>query len=185
MMEHSTAKQIEGLIDQLYGKIRPETFEQWYDEVREVIKIFGKKDRIRDFVDSFEAVRRAITKEPTENDEKKKKLAKLNSLIALLKANEPDFLLESLQRKGFAIAKTDSELRDSIENSIFRILQQVRLGKKAAVCCLFMQIFAARGRVMPQEIIEALKEEWDINQFRAFMYAFLSNFIGKEEYNND
>jgi len=94
-------------------------------------------------------------------------------------------LLESLQRKGFAIAKSDTELRDSIENSIFRILQQIRLGKKAAVCGLFMQIFSARGRAMPQELVDALKEEWDINQFRAFMYAFLSNFTGREEYNND
>jgi hypothetical protein len=183
-MGQSTAKQIEDLIDQLYGRIEPESFDQWHDDVRDVIKIFGRKDRIRDFVDSFEAVKRAITKEPTENDEKKKKLAKLNHLIALLKASEPDFLLESLQRKGFAIAKTDSELRDNIENSIFRILQQVRLGKKAAVCGLFMQIFSARGRAMPQELIDSLKDEWDINQFRAFMYAFLSNFTGREEYND-
>jgi len=145
-MEQSTSKQIEDLIDQLYGRITPESFDEWYDEVRDVIKIFGRKDRIRDFVDSFEAVKRAIAKDPTENDEKKKKLAKLNRLISLLKSNEPDFLLESLQRKGFAIAKSDTELRDSIENSIFRILQQIRLGKKAAVCGLFMQIFSARWK---------------------------------------
>ncbi|HQC19668.1 MAG TPA: hypothetical protein PLR13_09770 [Smithella sp.] len=183
-MEQSTAKQIEYLIDQLYGKIMPESFDQWHDDVRDVIKIFSRKDRIRDFVDSFEAVKRAIAKEPMENDEKKKKLAKLTRLIALLKSSEPDFLLESLQRKGFAIAKTDSELRGSIENSIFRILQQIRLGKKAAVCGLFMQIFSARGKAMPQELVDALKEEWDINQYRAFMYAFLSNFTGREEYND-
>jgi len=73
-MEQSTSKQIEDLIDQLYGRITPESFDEWYDEVRDVIKIFGRKDRIRDFVDSFEAVKRAIAKDPTENDEKRKNL---------------------------------------------------------------------------------------------------------------
>jgi len=182
-MEQGISKQIDGLIDKLYGAIKPENLDEWYNDAKDVMKIFGKKERIRNFIDSFEAVKRSFMKDP-ESDERKKKIAKLSGLIALLKSNEPDFLLESLQRKGYAIAKNDTGIREGIEKSIFRILQQIRLGKKDTVIGQLMGIFASRGKALPQELVDALQAEWDINQFRAFMYAFLSNFTGREDYND-
>jgi Na+/H+ antiporter NhaD/arsenite permease-like protein len=61
------------------------------------------------------------------------------------------------------------------------MLELARLGKREAVIGMLMRIFTIKNAQIPQELIEALKPKYDINQFRAFIYAFLSGFITTEE----
>jgi hypothetical protein len=53
-----------------------------------------------------------------------------------------------------------------------------------------MRIFTTRNIEFPTELLEALKPKYDLNLFRAFMYAFLSAFTTeksetKEEVENE
>ncbi|MDW7998728.1 MAG: hypothetical protein RMI30_04665, partial [Thermodesulfovibrio sp.] len=70
---------------------------------------------------------------------------------------------------------------DAINKESMRILEQTRLGKRDTVIGMLMRNFAIRHVSVPSELIEALKPKYDINLFRAFIYAFLSGFIITEE----
>jgi hypothetical protein len=183
MTEKTIVQEIGQKLDDLVNLMKPESINEWAGTAEAVFKMFGDKNRIRDFVDTLERIEREIKKGEPESAERKKKIAQVKKLAMLIRKNEPDFLLDSIKRKGFHLSK-NSEFRKSIEGGFFRILQQIRLGKRADATHSLMQIFASKKEPMPKEIIEALKEQWHIDQFRAFMYAFLSNFTGKE-YDND
>lgn len=67
-------------------------------------------------------------------------------------------------------------MKEAINKSALRLLEQIRLGKKDAVVGMLMRIFTIRNVRFPTELLEALKPKYDLNLFRAFMYAFLSAF---------
>lgn len=163
-------------IDSLFSKMEPDNIDEWYDDADAVIKVFTQGKKIRELLESFELIRRQLKKNE-QTEKRTKQITKIARLITRLKTNEPDFLLEALKRKGSAIANSNIELKKSINGQMFRILEQIRLGKKDNVVHIILRTFAAKHKQIPPEIIDALREEYDINQFRAFMYAFLNNFI--------
>lgn len=163
-------------IDELFSKMEPDNIDEWYDDVDAVINVFTQGKKIRELLESLELIRKEL-KKMEQTEERTKQITKIARLIARLKTNEPDFLLEALKRKGNAIANSNIELKKSITSQMFKILEQVRLGKKDNVIHMILRTFATKHKQIPHELIDALREEYDINQFRAFMYAFLNNFI--------
>lgn len=194
----SIPKDICEKLDALAESMKINNIDKWYEPLEKVFRIFSEKERIRHFADILESMekelkeaKKKVKEESAKGEEEEKKtvahidksIAKIRKLLSSIKKNEPDALLQAINRKGFHCAQ-DIELNKSIQSAFFKILQQIRLGKREDVIHSFMQIFAAKQKQMPRELIETLKQEWHIDQFRAFAYAFLSNFTGKDNYND-
>ncbi|GER94076.1 hypothetical protein A45J_1834 [hot springs metagenome] len=167
---------INSKLDELYQTIRPNDF-SWLEDARKTFSLFIKFEKLKDFIKALECVREELEKDSTKAHEMKV----VNGLLKDLQRSEPDFLIENLKRAGYAVAQNNKSIRDAINREALRMLEQVRLGKRDTVIGMLMRNFIIRNIKMPAELVEALKPKYDINLFRAFIYAFLSGFITTEE----
>lgn len=163
-------------INELYQRINPSDL-SWLEDARKTFSLFIKFERLKDFAKALECVRENLEKDGTKAQE----LKAVRVLLKDLQRSEPDFLIENLRRVGYAIAQDNKSMREAVNREALRILEQVRLGKRDAVVGMFMRNFAIHNIQMPPELVEALKPKYDINLFKAFVYAFLSGFITIEE----
>jgi len=177
-------------LDALHEKIRPDNIDEWFDDIRETVNIFLSGEKLSHFRKTLEYVEYELRKGCSE----KEQLKKVYWLVDKLKSSEPDFLIENLRNSGRAIAHpgdNDKEkdrklsLRNAISGEALRILEQTRLGKRDIVIGILMRNFTAKKVKFPQELVEASKPKYDINLFRAFVYAFLSNFTTEKEDDNE
>lgn len=167
---------INNKLDELYNKIRPDEL-GWLEDARKTFSLFIRFEKLKDFMTILECVSKELRNTPNKSQE----LKQVERLLKELERSEPDFLIENLKRLGYALAQNNKDLREAINKESLRILEQVRLGKKDAVVGMLIRNFIIRNIKIPQELIEALKPKYDINLFRAFIYAFLSGFITTEE----
>lgn len=163
--------EIKQKLDELYRKISPYDLE-WIEDAEKVFLLFTEFEKLKDFLNAVKVVKKEL-----ETKNENEKIRKIDYLLKILESNEPDFLIERLKSKGKTIATTKASIKKAINDSSLRILEQVRLGKRDAVIGMLMRIFVVNQTKMPEELIEALKPKYDINLFRAFIYAFLSSFI--------
>ncbi len=179
-------------IDELFEKINSYDL-SWLDDVSKTFHFFARGKKLSDFQTAIECVSEELEyriQMEKDGDSKKKrdleeKLGKIKGLIEEIRKKEPDFLIEKLKKAGYAIASNNKALKDAIEKEALRILEQTRLGKRDNVMHMLIRNFVIRQEKIPDELIDALKPQYDTNLFKAFIYAFLSGFIskGKEEEN--
>jgi len=172
----SIYNEINNKLDELYQKITPGNF-SWIEDLQKTLSLFIKFEKLRDFIKALECVREELKKDGTKTNE----INMVSGLLKDLQRSEPDFLIENLKRAGYGIAQNNKSIKDAINKEALRMLELARLGKKEAVIGMLMRIFTIKNAQIPQELIEALKPKYDINLFRAFIYAFLSGFITTEE----
>ncbi len=170
------SKDINNKLDELYQAISPNDLD-WLEEARKTFSLFIEFEKLKDFIKALECVREELEKD----GKKAQELKTVHGLLKDLQRSEPDFLIENLKRSGYAVAHNNKSMRDAINKEALRMLEQVRLGKRDAVIGMLMRNFTIRNIKMPSELVEALKPKYDINLFRAFIYAFLSGFITTEE----
>lgn len=163
-------------INELYEKINPNDL-SWLEDARKTFSLFIKFEKLKDFAKALECVIENLEKDGKQAQ----KLPSVRVLLEDLRRSEPDFLIENLRRVGYAIAQNNKSMKEAINKEALRILEQVRLGKRDAVVGMLIRNFAIHNIQMPPELVEALKPKYNINLFRAFVYAFLSGFIPKEE----
>lgn len=163
-------------INELYERINPSDL-SWLEDARKTFSLFIKFERLRDFAKALECVIENLEKDSTKAQE----LKSVRVLLRDLQRSEPDFLIENLKRVGYAIAQNNKSIKEAINKEALRILEQVRLGKRDAVVGMLIRNFAIHNIPIPSELVEALKPKYDLNLFRAFIYAFLSGFITIEE----
>ncbi len=168
----SIYEEIAKKLDELHEKIRPDNIDDWLDDVGKTMNIFLAGEKISQFRKTLEYVIEELKKDVSKNEQ----LKRIYSLVNTLKATEPDFLIERLKIAGWSIAKNERGLREAINKEALRLLEQTRLGKKDTVIGMLMRDFTTKNVKFPPEFIEATKQKYDINLFRAFIYAFLSNF---------
>lgn len=173
-------------LDELHEKMKPDDL-NWLEDARKIFSIFTKGEKLIYFVKTLECICKELKAqiEKIENEESKKrekeKLNKVYGLLKELKSKEPDFLIENLRRAGYAIASRNKSLKDAVEKELLRILEQTRLGKRDNVVHMLIRNFVIRQEHIPDELIYALKPQYDTNLFRAFIYAFLSGFISERK----
>lgn len=172
----SVYNDINNKIDELYQKITPYDF-SWIEDVQKTLSMFIKFEKLKDFIKALECVKKELEKDGTKTNE----IKIVSGLLKELQKSEPDFLIENLKRIGYGIAQNNNSIKDAINKEALRMLELARLGKKDAVIGMLMRIFTIRNVQIPKELIEALKPKYDINLFRAFIYAFISGFITTEE----
>jgi hypothetical protein len=168
----SIYEEITKKLDELHEKIRPDNIDEWLDDARKTMSIFLAGEKISQFRKTLEHIGAEFEKD----DSKKEQLKKVYGLINSLKSAEPDFLIERLRNSGWSIAKNERSLREAINKEALRLLEQTRLGKRDNVVGMLMRIFTTKSVKFPLELVEASKPKYDVNHFRAFIYAFLSNF---------
>jgi len=171
--EKSYQKRIEEILDELYKKISDnrENPDLWYEDMKKVVDMFLCGDKLKEFRQLLEQIGK------NRSDKENKGMNKVSWLAGKLRFHEPDFLLEKLKRRGRGIAGSYPDLKDALGKEMFRILEQVRLGKRADAIQMVLRCFVANSRLVPSELIDVMREEYSTNQFQAFMYAFLYNFI--------
>lgn len=172
----SVYNDINNKIDELYQKITPYDF-SWIEDLQKTLSLFIKFEKLKDFIKALECVKKELEKDGTKTNE----IKIVRGLLKDLKKSEPDFLIENLKRIGYGIAQNNNSIKDAINKEALRMLELARLGKKDAVIGMLMRIFTIRNVQIPNELIEALKPKYELNLFRAFIYAFLSGFITTEE----
>jgi hypothetical protein len=178
----SIYEEIAKKLDELHEKIRPDNIDEWLDDVRKTTNIFLTGEKISHFRKTLESVEDELKKDSS----KKEQLKRVYGLINSLKSTEPDFLIERLKTAGWSIANPKDNnneekskklsLRKAINGEALRLLEQTRLGKRDIVIGMLMRDFTTKKVKFPPEFVEASKQKYDVNHFRAFMYAFLSNF---------
>lgn len=166
-------KEIESKLTELYMKINPENLD-WVSEVKSVISLFTKYEYLDHFKNALELVKRELEKRGDGRGSRE-----IEGILYDLKKYEPDFLIERLKNAGYRLSN-NKELKEAFEKLSFRLLEQIRLGKKDTVVGMIIRVFMVHGEKIPVELIEALKNKHDINMFRAYMYAFLGALLSKQ-----
>lgn len=180
---------IKNKLDELYSRIRPDNFDEWYDDVKNVVTMFTNLSYLEYYLKILDTIKKSyeVNLKRVQGDEKEKiliKIGKISYVLNLLEIKKPDYLIERLRKEGERLAQ-DKDIRDAFSNQIYRILEQARLGKKDIVLYMIVRILSAFGKEVPEEIIEAIKLQYDTQLFRSFIYSFLSAFIEEEGKENE
>ncbi len=91
-------------------------------------------------------------------------------------------LVDRLRNKGFFYK---SKLGNSFQTMGYKILEQVRYGKKADTFHSIMRIFWSHKEILPDDLAEAFKPIYSEEMFKVFIFSFLSGIIGKSNQNEN
>lgn len=95
-----------------------------------------------------------------------------------LKMETVSSLLQDLADLG---KKYRDRLGENFATMGFKILEQVRAGRRSDVEYSVVRIFITNGETIPDKLIEAFKPYYDEDTFKAFMYAFIGSIIKPKE----
>ncbi|MCM8807889.1 MAG: hypothetical protein NC926_08135 [Candidatus Omnitrophica bacterium] len=88
-----------------------------------------------------------------------------------------DELVSELKRIGH---KTADDVKKSINDLGFRLLEQIRLGNKDNVYYMLLRCFKANEQKFPNELVEAFKP-CNEQYFKILIFSFLAPIIGAKE----
>ncbi len=91
-------------------------------------------------------------------------------------------LMENLKNLGYGIQK---DLGEDFAKMGYRLLEQVRTGKRSDVMHGITRIFITHQRNLPNVLNEAFKPYYDIETFKCLLYAFLSAAIKPQKQENE
>jgi len=95
-----------------------------------------------------------------------------------LKMETVSSLLQDLVDLG---KKYRDRLGESFARMGFKILEQIRAGRRSDVEYSVVRIFITNGETIPDKLVEAFKPKYDDETFKAFMYAFIGSIIKPKE----
>lgn len=88
-----------------------------------------------------------------------------------------DILVGDLKQKGDNVSVN---VRKSINDIGFRLLEQVRLGNKDNVFYMLLRCFKANEEKFPDQLVEAFKPENE-EYFKTLIFSFLAPILGAEK----
>lgn len=98
----------------------------------------------------------------------------LQQLLRKVALESVSNLMEELKKVGYGVQNV---LGDDFAKMGYKLLEQVRAGKRADVMYGISRIFVSNQRNLPDVLIEAFKPYYDIETFKCLLYAFLSSAI--------
>ncbi|PJJ76157.1 hypothetical protein BXY57_1761 [Thermoflavifilum aggregans] len=87
-------------------------------------------------------------------------------------------LVEDLKRKGYTCS---SKIKKSFDLMGYRILEQVRYGKRDEVFHAILRIFMAAEEPFPKVLTEAFKPIYPDDLFKVFLFSFLSGVLNNQQ----
>jgi len=106
----------------------------------------------------------------------------IGNILAETAGRNASDLIESLKRLGYAVQKS---LGEDFEKAGFRLLEQVRAGKRSDVMYGITRIFLANKQNLPDILNEAFKPYYSDEIFKCFMFTFISSAIKPKENNKE
>lgn len=178
----STYKEIENSIDRLFESINTDSENiEWINDLNMTLDIFSKKQKMKEFNGLFAPVYKKLEKVLKSED--KKKLDRVKIILRNLTELEPNNIIDSLKNSGRELYKNES-FSSSIQGQMYKLLEQVRLGKRDNVIGILMRTFFISQKKFPEELIEAIKPMYADGMFKAFMYSFLGSFTEEKKEDN-
>jgi CRISPR/Cas system-associated protein Cas5 (RAMP superfamily) len=168
--------ELDTAFDAIYNSIDVNNINDWYEDVKDCVSMLVKNHKLIDIKKKLE-----ILKENLKINNKKDELKKIDEILNYISIYEPDHITESLKKTSYRLSSNYENLKKSINDSALRLLELTRLGKRDTVIGMLLRIFMIHNVKIPDGLIEALKNKYNINQFKAFIYAFLSGFIEEEK----
>ncbi len=91
-------------------------------------------------------------------------------------------LIDKLRKLGERM-REKKEIKEAFDNIIFRIMEQVRLGKRDSVYYMMFRVFKANEEKFPEELVEPFKPVYSDELFKVMIFSFLSGIMkgGKEK----
>lgn len=183
--ENITSKQkIMNALDDIFDKIqKQEDINLWYDDLKSVIDLFINGYNFEFLERQLLNYKDTINKKEDKNYKDNENINKLNRLVKKIRDAKPNVLIDKLKSTGFALAK-DTNFKKAINDQIYRILELARLDKRDDVIHILMRIFISYQKRIPEELIISIKPVTDNNLFKAYIYSFLTGFVGENENKN-
>lgn len=110
-------------------------------------------------------------------DENNVKLALLNKKLS---REAMSVLIDQLNKKGYEYRKNNAEMSKSFKNIGYKLLDQIRYGKKDEVFYSILRIFVSYKEKFPSELIECFKPSYSDDMFKVFIFSFLNGILTKE-----
>jgi len=104
----------------------------------------------------------------------------IGNILSEIAGRNASDLIESLKKLGYAVQKS---LGEDFEKSGFKLLEQVRAGKRSDVMYGITRIFLANRQNVPDILNEAFKPYYPDELFKCFMFTFISAAIKPKENN--
>lgn len=154
---------LEGKLNKLKEKVKgnnfsSEDFDNFYKNLKEINKEFLS---LLEWADNLK-----------KDDKNLQKLLRKFSLESV------SDLMEELKNLGYGVQK---DLGEDFAKMGYRLLEQVRAGKRSDVMYGISRIFITHQRNLPDILNEAFKPYYDIETFKCLLYAFLSAAIKPEK----
>lgn len=179
----NTHKEIENSLNNLFKSINFDSEDiAWVDELKDTINLFTNNRKIKEFYGIFSPVYKELRNKLNIDD--KKKLDRVNISLRNLVELEPNSIIDKLRASGYMLSKNES-FKGGIQGQMYKLLEQVRFGKRDNVISMLIRIFFVNGEKFPDELIESTKPMYDDGMFKAFMYSFLGSFTENKNNNEN
>lgn len=153
--------------------------------LEEVIKIIENEPQSIEDIERIYALKERLDKAllslleyHLENYKEKSSNTKLRDIYAKVSKENVSSILESLTNAGYRFR---NELGEDFRKMGYRILEQIRAGRRSDIEYSITRIFVTNGKNIPDILIEAFKPRYDDDTFKAFMYAFIGSVIKPKE----
>ena len=113
----------------------------------------------------------------SEREKDSKEFKRLHARIAGQNATQ---IVEKLRTTGYFL-KRETAIRDVFQRQGYRLLEQIRAGKRDDVYYGILRIFVSLQKEFPLELVEAFKPVYSEEMFKVFLFSFLSGVLGKQE----
>lgn len=94
------------------------------------------------------------------------------------KSKEISNLFDNIAGEG---RKYRNILGEDFRKAAYRLLEQIRVGKKSDLNYSILRIFNANGEKMPPSLLKAFNPKYDTEVFKTLIYAFVGEVIKLKE----
>ncbi len=156
---------IENLLNQLYQQIsKPQDIHKLAPQLKELFRRLDEAwQKAIDLLD--------IALQVAESSGDKDFQDQVRQIQQERKPEMVSVLAEQLREKGFTAPR---EVKEGMENSLYRLMELTRLGKREEVFYGILRVFVARGKPFPKDLARAFKPIYDHADFATLVLSYLT-----------
>lgn len=171
------------------------TTEEMLQQIKEKLSK-GEKPELNEFKEVYKELNKQLKElqELLEWAWNQNRNNEFTRLLNQIKGYNVSELMDKLRNKGYYTRKdTRKELKESFERMGYRLMEQVRVGKREEAYYTIARIYIAANQNIPREVVEPFKPIYSDSEFKVMLFAFISGILGsgdeeiesKPENNND
>lgn len=106
----------------------------------------------------------------------------LTRLLNQIKGRNVSELMEKLHNVGY---HARGQLGNAFERMGYRLMEQVRAGKREEAYYTIARIYIAANQDIPRVVAEPFKPIYSDSEFKVMLFAFISGILGSKDDNDD